>query len=109
MFDLLFYWHKINTVVVQIFIYRFSLVTKWEESFHWMHLNKNNLRIMEVLHVDTRKNFKWTLNYVKKARAKVAKESFKASDFIERGLKAQGFKLSPKEVESVEVEKPQEK
>mgnify|MGYP002855246194 CR=1 FL=1 len=64
---------------------------------------------MEVLHVDTRKNFKFALNYVKKARAKVAKENFKASDFIERGLKAQGFKLSPKEVESVEVEKPAEK
>ncbi len=64
---------------------------------------------MEVLHVDTRKNFKFALNYVKKARAKVAKENFKASDFIERGLKAQGFKLSPKEVENVEVEKPVEK
>ncbi|MBO7121668.1 MAG: DNA topoisomerase IV subunit A [Treponema sp.] len=60
---------------------------------------------MEVLHVDTRKNFKFTLNYTKKARAKVLKENFKTNDYIERGLKAQGFKLSTKEVESVEVEK----
>ena len=64
---------------------------------------------MEVLHVDTRKNFKFTLNYAKKARAKVLKENFKTNDYIERGLKAQGFKLSTKEVESVEVEKPAEK
>ena len=64
---------------------------------------------MEVLHVDTRKNFKFALNYVKKARAKVLKENFKTNDYIERGLKAQGFKLSTKEVESVEVEKPAEK
>ena len=59
---------------------------------------------MEVLHVDTRKNFKFTLHYAKKARAKVLKETFKTNDYIERGLKAQGFKLSTKEVESVEVE-----
>lgn len=59
---------------------------------------------MEVLHVDTRKNFKFTLHYAKKARAKVLKENFKTNDYIERGLKAQGFKLSTKEVESVEVE-----
>jgi topoisomerase-4 subunit A len=59
---------------------------------------------MEVLHVDTRKNFKFTLHYAKKARAKVLKEAFKTNDYIERGLKAQGFKLSTKEVESVEVE-----
>ncbi|MCR5045509.1 MAG: DNA topoisomerase IV subunit A [Treponema sp.] len=64
---------------------------------------------MEVLHVDTRKNFKFTLHYAKKARAKVLKENFKTNDYIERGLKAQGFKLSPKEVESVEVEKTPEK
>lgn len=64
---------------------------------------------MEVLHVDTRKNFKFTLNYAKKARAKVLKENFKTNDFIERGLKAQGFKLSTKEVESVEVEQTPEK
>ena len=64
---------------------------------------------MEVLHVDTRKNFKFTLHYAKKARAKVLKENFKTNDYIERGLKAQGFKLSTKEVESVEVEKAEEK
>ena len=64
---------------------------------------------MEVLHVDTRKNFKFTLNYEKKARAKVLKENFKTNDYIERGLKAQGFKLSTKEVESVEVESASEK
>ncbi len=58
---------------------------------------------MEALHIDTRKDFKFTLNYVKKPRVK-ASEDFKTSDFIERGLKAQGFKLSAKETESVTVE-----
>lgn len=62
---------------------------------------------MEVLHVDTRKNFKFTLNYVKKPRVK-ASENFNTKDYIERGLKAQGFKLSAKEVESVTVEAQKE-
>lgn len=57
----------------------------------------------EVMHIDTRAKFKFTLNYAKKARTKVQKENFKADDFAERGMKAQGFKLSAREVETIDV------
>ena len=62
----------------------------------------------EVLHVDTRKNFTFTLHYAKKARIKKLDESFKASAFPEKGLKAQGTRATSKEVESVDVEPPKE-
>ena len=62
----------------------------------------------EVLHVDTRKNFTFTLHYAKKARLKKLDESFKASAFPTKGLKAQGTRAAPKEVESVDVEPPKE-
>ncbi len=58
---------------------------------------------MEVLHVDTRKSFKFTLNYVPKTRLKVLKEVFKADDFAEKGVKAQGVRVVPKEVLNLEV------
>ena len=62
----------------------------------------------EVLHVDTRKNFTFTLHYAKKARLKKLDESFKASAFPTKGLKAQGTRAAPKEVESIDVEPPKE-
>lgn len=60
---------------------------------------------MEVLFVETKKDFKFTLNYVKKPKMKVLKETFKASDFAEKGVKAQGVRVAAKEVLSVEVGK----
>lgn len=60
---------------------------------------------MEVLFVETRKDFSFTLNYVKKPKMKILKESFKASDFAEKGIKAQGVRVVAKEVQSVVVEK----
>ena len=62
----------------------------------------------EVLHVDTRKNFTFTLHYAKKARLKKLDENFKASAFPTKGLKAQGTRAAPKEVESIDVEPPKE-
>ena len=59
---------------------------------------------MEVLHVDTRKNFKFQLNYVPKPRLKILKETFRADSFLEKGLKALGVRVAAKEVESVSVE-----
>ena len=59
---------------------------------------------MEVLHIDTRKSFNFTLNYVKKPKVKILSEKFKAQDFHEKGLKAQGTRVAAKEVESVSVE-----
>lgn len=58
---------------------------------------------MEVLHVDTRKSFKFTLNYVPKPRLKVLKEVFKADSFAEKGVKAQGVRVAAKEVLNLEV------
>lgn len=62
---------------------------------------------MEVLHVDTRAKFKFTLQYVQKPRSKTSEE-FKAENFEEKGLKASGVRLSTKEVVSVSVEKKSE-
>ena len=59
---------------------------------------------MEVLHVDTRQRFGFTLRYEKKPRAKLVQEQFNAADFEEKGLKANGVKLSARETESVEAE-----
>lgn len=61
---------------------------------------------MEVLHIDTRKNFTFELNYVKKPKMKVFTEKFKAQDYLEKGLKALGVRVTAKEVESVVVEPP---
>ncbi|MCF0242793.1 MAG: DNA topoisomerase IV subunit A [Treponema sp.] len=58
---------------------------------------------MEVLHVDTRKSFDFTLNYVKKPRVKVLKEKFKADKFEEKSLKAKGVRVTNKEVSGIEV------
>ncbi|MDR1785162.1 MAG: DNA topoisomerase IV subunit A [Spirochaetaceae bacterium] len=59
---------------------------------------------MEVLHVDTREKFTFTLHYAKKPRMKTLSESFKAQNFAEKGLKALGVRLKPTETESVEPE-----
>lgn len=59
---------------------------------------------MEVLHVDTRAKFKFTLNYVNKPRIKNLTEEFKAQAYEEKGLKAGGVRLDTKEVESITVE-----
>lgn len=59
---------------------------------------------MEVLHVDTREKFTFTLRYEKKPRVKVLEEKFKAQDYEEKGLKTLGVRLCTKEVESVRVD-----
>ena len=59
---------------------------------------------MEVLHIDTRKTFSFTLNYVKKPRVKVLAEKFKAGDYEEKSLKAKGVRVVAKEVQTVTVE-----
>jgi topoisomerase-4 subunit A len=58
---------------------------------------------MEVLLIDTREKFAFTLNYIKKERIKTLKETFKSQDFVEKGLKAMGVRLATREVESVEI------
>lgn len=58
----------------------------------------------EILHIDTRESFKFTLNYEKKPRVKVTSEDFSAGDWEERGLKAGGLRLSAHETASITVE-----
>jgi len=59
---------------------------------------------MEVLHIDTRKNFIFTVRYMKKPRVKTVEKTFKAQSYEEKGLKALGVRLETREAESVEVE-----
>ena len=59
---------------------------------------------MDVLHVDTRKTFMFALNYVPKPRVKILSEKFKAQDFAEKGLKAQGVRVAAKEVKDISVQ-----
>ena len=60
---------------------------------------------MEVLHVDTRKTFEFTLNYVPKARVKKTSDTFKAGSYEEKSLKAKGVRVSPREVKDISVAK----
>jgi topoisomerase-4 subunit A len=62
---------------------------------------------MEVLHVDTREKFTFTLKYEKKPRVKILEEQFKADDYEEKGLKTQGVRLCTREVESIKVDNEQ--
>ncbi|MBR1912260.1 MAG: DNA topoisomerase IV subunit A [Treponema sp.] len=59
---------------------------------------------MEVLHVDTRQSFTFTLKYEKKPRMKITKEDFDANDYEEKTLKANGIRLSTREVIELKVE-----
>ncbi|MDR1059254.1 MAG: DNA topoisomerase IV subunit A [Treponema sp.] len=57
----------------------------------------------EVLHVDTREKFSFTVHYKPKPRLKVTKEVFKAQNYLVKGLKAGGVRLAAKEAAGVEV------
>jgi len=56
----------------------------------------------QVLHIDTRPKFSFTVKYKEKPRLKVLSENFKAQNYNVRGLKAGGIRLSAKEAEGVE-------
>lgn len=58
---------------------------------------------MEVLHVDTREDFQFTLKYEKKPKIKILEESFSSKDFEEKGLKTQGVRLSTREAAEIIV------
>jgi topoisomerase-4 subunit A len=59
----------------------------------------------EILHVDTRPKFTFTLKYAPKPRLKVLSEDFKVQKYNVRGLKAGGLRLSSKQVSGVNVGK----
>ena len=56
----------------------------------------------EVLFVSTKLKFSFKLNYAPKPRVKKIEEEFKADSFAEKGLKAQGVRLSVRETISAE-------
>jgi topoisomerase-4 subunit A len=55
----------------------------------------------QVLHIDTRSKFTFTVHYAPKPRLKVLSENFKAQNYNVRGLKAGGIRLAAKEAEEV--------
>jgi len=55
----------------------------------------------EILHIDIKPKFTFTVRYKPKPRLKVLSENFKAQDYNVRGLKAGGIRLSTKEAEKV--------
>lgn len=59
---------------------------------------------MEVLHVSTAERFSFTLHYEQMAKAKILKESFRAEDFAEKGLKTLGVRLSARACEQLETD-----
>ncbi|MDR1909949.1 MAG: DNA topoisomerase IV subunit A [Spirochaetaceae bacterium] len=56
-----------------------------------------------VLHVDTRPKFSFTAVYKPKPRLKVLEETFKAQNFAVKSLKANGTRLSTKEITGVKI------
>lgn len=57
----------------------------------------------EVLHIDTRLKFAFTLHYTSTPRLKKTEETFQAESFTEKGLKAQGARVAAKPVDSITV------
>jgi topoisomerase-4 subunit A len=57
----------------------------------------------EVFHVDTRQKFSFTIRYAPKPRLKVLQESFRAQDYLVKGLKTGGVRLAAKEMSRVDV------
>jgi topoisomerase-4 subunit A len=56
-----------------------------------------------VLHIDTRPKFIFTAVYKPKPRLKVLREDFKAQNFAVKGLKANGVRISNKEILKVDL------
>jgi topoisomerase-4 subunit A len=57
----------------------------------------------ELLHVDTRDKFNFTVHYAPRPRLKVLSENFKAQNYPVRGLKAGGIRLAGKEAAGVSL------
>ncbi|HQL04283.1 MAG TPA: DNA topoisomerase IV subunit A [Treponemataceae bacterium] len=64
---------------------------------------------MQIAHIDTREKFSFVLKYAPKPRLKILEEKFKAGDFEEKGVKAQGVRLAVKEVKGLTLEKDTKK
>lgn len=60
----------------------------------------------EVLLVETKDSFTFTVCYTPKPRLKTLEKTFKSQDWLEKGLKALGVRLANREVQSVKIPKP---
>jgi len=60
---------------------------------------------MEILYISTAKDFSFKLHYTQKPRVKILEETFSTSSYEEKGLKAQGVRLSNRETEKFELVK----
>jgi topoisomerase-4 subunit A len=56
-----------------------------------------------VLHGDSRTKFSFTVSYKPRPRLKVLSETFKAQNYLVKGLKAGGVRLAAKEAIKVEL------
>lgn len=59
---------------------------------------------MEILHIDTRPKFTFTLNFVPKPRLKTSSKKYKAESYEEKSQKSKGIRVESKEVLSIKVE-----
>jgi topoisomerase-4 subunit A len=59
----------------------------------------------EVLYADTRQKFSFAVKYKPKPRIKITAETFKAQDYLVKGLKAGGVRLAAREASRVEVKR----
>jgi len=57
----------------------------------------------EIIHIDTRDKFTINVSYQPKPRVRVLKETFKAQDYLVKGLKAGGVRLAPREAAKFEI------
>jgi topoisomerase-4 subunit A len=57
----------------------------------------------EILHIDVRDKFTVTIHYEPKPRVRVLKETFKAQDYLVKGLKAGGVRLASRKAVKFEV------
>jgi len=58
----------------------------------------------KVMYVGTKERFSFLVKYIPKARLKTLEQTFKAHDFLEKGIKTLGVRLAPREVKSVQFD-----
>ncbi|MDR1586745.1 MAG: DNA topoisomerase IV subunit A [Treponema sp.] len=56
----------------------------------------------QILHLDTRPKFTFSVKYVPRPRLKILSEAFRAQDYNVRGIKAGGVRLAGKEVAGID-------
>lgn len=57
----------------------------------------------EILHIDVRDKFTLTIHYEPKPRVRILKETFKAQDYLVKGLKAGGVRLASRKAVKIEI------